>query len=106
MEHLFIPKNLEVIAIQKGFAEPTLKRNTTFHYPNTNYVFADGGILYQQIVDWFREKYDIQINIIRQNNSSLYEINISKDIQEKYPKCHYSYYEAYNEAIKQAFKLI
>jgi hypothetical protein len=112
MKHLFLPENLQKIAFEKGFKEPILKSNTTFHYPNTNYVFSDGGILYQQIVDWFRnQKILIEIFPIDDWNSWSYKISAEDAMAPFFVAVQYDvefddYIKAMNEAISEAFELI
>lgn len=78
--------------------------------------------MYQQIVDWFREKHKIQIKIIAFTTESqvkwyyecqdltLVKSKHTKEMVFKFkvpsPNISNSYYEALNKAIEEAFKLI
>jgi len=118
MKNLFIPYKLTVIAKEKGFNEPCLciweKKNI---YSVQMPSYASGLLfksiinsevgnktytapLYQQIVDWFREKH--KIKIVENPNTGGWDIY------------NYDGFEYHlrrqlgdiNEAIEEAFKLI
>lgn len=115
----FIPYQLAVIAKAKGFDEPCMSyfeskklshlrgyfiKNQTL---NENYILRP---THQQIVDWFRVKYKIEIHVKgfeKTKNIGGYEyciadnaIIVSKENRSVY------YYDAFNTAIEEAFKLI
>lgn len=130
MKHLFIPYELAVIAKEKGFNEPCLgfykedNENIVINSGNTNSSNESYAVLkqqtpiisaplYQQIVDWFREKSKIELIILsnthvsEENNKweySIYSLH-SKDRLKSELNFH-SYYDALNKAIEEAFKLI
>ena len=69
--------------------------------------------LYQQVVDWFREKHRIELMVKSRINGEidiyLYSVNKFGDSSSyRYDKSYvkYSYYEALNQAIEEALKLI
>ena len=63
--------------------------------------------LYQQVIDWFREKHFIWIHIDgSQHLKIVYVISHSKDLFKKHEQIEYSYYEALDKAIEEALKLI
>lgn len=120
MKHLFIPYPLAVLAKEKGFDE-----QFTLAYYNSGKELCNGinmnepinnslncrvgnivAPLYQQIVDWFREKHDIHIWA-----TPWYEIYpkqklIGYIINGESETTFHSYYEALDKAIEEAFKLI
>lgn len=123
MQHLFVPHNIAILAIQKGFDRECLKTNPSFTF------FCNGKLydypIYQQLTDWFREEHGIHIKIddfIDDINGIEWDYEIVKvgnDIDENgnyIPLIAYStdedsrsklsYYEAYNKALEEAFKLI
>lgn len=74
MKHLFVSYELAKLAKEKGFNEPCiahyLNRLLQYKYcvENSNTSLPKDGHnefiavpLYQQLVDWFREKYGIQV---------------------------------------------
>lgn len=126
MEKQFVPYEFALKLKEKGFCE-----NTLGYYIDGDFTYfmeSEGGgewvnaPLYQQVIDWFREKYDIHIHISRTycyvgdkprtfdgwcvyidngiEDSDL-ECN-SKFIETFYP----TYYEALTKAIEEALKLI
>lgn len=73
--------------------------------------------LYQQIVDWFREKYKIDINwdievgakLIANpviNHNYVFGINKFEEVDDIIYVEDKDFYTAYNKAIEEAFKLI
>lgn len=134
MKKLFVPYELAVQLKEKGFNEPCLccyrgnalqlAISTSGYLSDTNFeVNSDlndatgywvAAPLYQQIVDWFREKHDIFIDIRRaywrdndvEYNDFIYppKSNVHLDITlgNEFP----TYYEALDNAIKEALKLI
>jgi hypothetical protein len=117
MKKLFLPENLEKIAFEKGFKEPILKRNAIFYYPNTNFVFSNGGILYQQIFDWFRIEHNLVLDVFQEFNgvdayTGFWEVDVSELKNYKQPhklvieEVFEDYYEALNKAIEESLKLI
>ncbi len=122
MKHLFIPYELAVIAKEKGFNEKciatytqnTIGKGDRLQFfvepinPNDDFTFISAP-LYQQIVDWLREKHKIYIYINPFNEIlNFKEVVLFKwAIKDKCVAKEYStYYEALNKAIEEAFKLI
>jgi len=130
MKNLFIPYELAVIAKEKRFNEECFAfyafTSTNFFYcknldlggamKNTDLSLSVAAPLYQQIVDWLREKHNIHF-IIRKYmtggvNSGNWHIAIDdlskrRNVLELEDKAdHRDYYEALNTAIEEAFKLI
>ena len=117
MKHLFIPYELAVIAKEKGFNEPCLAKHDLKHIllrveecksqeqaSEFEYILAP---LYQQIVDWFREKHNIAIEInfgVMGYMVNVYKIRTTSLIFQS--ERINLYYEALNKAIEEAFKLI
>ncbi len=125
MKHLFIPYELAVVAKEKGFDEPCFNayRNsdgeqqlmqigewTNSGIENTHAGYC-AAPLYQQIVDWFREKHNIFIMAYPQDGwcymfqdmNEIPEIGNSNNGSGTKFK---SYYEALSKAIEEAFNLI
>lgn len=119
MKELFLPYELAVIAKEKGFNEKCLA-----------VIYADGQIvqqlfeklqlgrneepciaapLYQQIVDWFREKHNIHFQITTDDGI---EYGMCLNIIDNPEASGYwrYFFKSYNEALKaaitEAFKLI
>jgi hypothetical protein len=135
MNNLFLSYELALIAKEKGFNEPCLAcyRNTNaepvlrgcgallFEVDRMyiNSLNEEGVLavpLYQQIIDWFREKYNLDIvpqycmqypldKKLRQVGYGGNIYNHKKDINVK-SYFGTTYYEALNFAIQEAFKLI
>lgn len=123
MKHLFIPYPLAVLAKEKGFDEECVtffnsegKLNMALvqvglELPLSNSQMSKNRIaapLYQQIVDWFREEHDLDINIIRwvPNKSFYFKIQDGLKSVKSHSYDEFTYYEALNKAIEEAFKLI
>jgi hypothetical protein len=125
MKHLFVPYEIALILKEKSFDEncfawyhcPTTYENEELNKytlkidrPPLN-LFKNGGgtlliaPLYQQVIDWFREKHNMNISITKdafcdwygsyEKNRNWYELSQSL-----------KYYDCYNKAIEQALKLI
>lgn len=132
MKKLFVPYNIALLAKQKGFDEECLAAI----YPDgelieqlfgklrrsKNEEMVIAAPLYQQIVDWFREKYGIlllpacpippeavkikpELIIRGMYNIYLYNINWNPRIPSIGVFSN-DWYEAYNKAFEEAFKLI
>lgn len=116
MKHLFVPYELAKLAKEKGFDESCLARffsekltiATTFGSKNSDdvpkeYNFNCIAPLYQQLVDWFREKYHIHII----NSSIHYRISGANFATiEKHFGAPVNYYNVFTKALEEAFKLI
>lgn len=141
MKHLFIPYELALLAKEKGFDEPCFG---FFKYKNKTVVLFQDKLcdpscnsdiknddfieatapLYQQLIDWFREKHNIQIHstlripkeAIKAAEGKLKHLDFKYAfyiyMEEKNPRIigkdyrSNDYYEALNQTIKEAFKLI
>ncbi len=123
MKKLFLPYELAVIAKEKGFDGQYL---AVFNLSNELLLMQDADVisvsnliakgkltkapLYQQMVDWFREKHHIKFNFNTEMGDdqliSFTHLKLEEwdgyaiTIQEK------DYYTALNKAIEEAFKLI
>lgn len=126
MKHLFVPYELALKLKEKGFNDPCcmyfnegmLQLNISlFHSPFRLKDLSEGRVLaplYQQVIDWFRDAYSIDIftNAHYKTDNSIagYLFDVY-DRREKYGThkgCFESpnYYEALNKAIEQALKII
>lgn len=123
MTHLFLPYELTLKAKELGFNEPCLaeyqkykaawKLIITHSWDKYLYNHIIKAPIYQQIIDWIREEYDIFIHISPRIHGNKYTFSIHNMPFSKRKAFHIDdklgfndYYEALNEAIKQAFKLI
>jgi hypothetical protein len=124
MEHLFLNKDLSLLATEKGYKGDYLAvyKDKTLHICVTSkdsYSHMHKGAgwvtapLYQQIIDWFREKHDIHLFVelytIEGKNVYAYTLISNKIPDEEVGTDNQysnSYYIALNEGIKEAFKLI
>ena len=132
MKHLFAPYELALLAKEKGFDEPCCAEHVNseiisdqsglfspFTNTLTNHSARQNPIsapLYQQLVDWFRDKHDIHLTVssatitkkccgliqTKSKKNSLYDNKWSNTDSD--PTL--SYYEALNSALTEAFKLI
>jgi len=124
MKNLFIPYELAVIAKEKGFNEPCFGFYTEeykelifsqpkIHLSNSLPTKPLNAPMYQQIVDWFREKHNIEVSVKSWKNEgdgkviyvysnkilglpSTFRFDFKSEL----------YYETLNKAIEEAFKLI
>lgn len=136
MKELFLPYELAVIAKEKGFNEKCLayyrilEKKPDLKYYNMSSVAHKNdrnsklkgeyltAPLYQQIVDWFREKHEIYIHVEFATSLQRYfgEIQERKKPDDTILAPGYNrhgsdinedtHYEAFNKAIEEAFKLI
>lgn len=133
MKHLFVPYKLALKLKEKGFDERCIiyynegmlqldSSNTMFGWRNKDFeepYMKDReripAPLYQQIVDWFREKHGIVVSIQRaiQIEPELYGYQINYGdagdggmMEMQQIELELSYYEALNKAIEEAIKLI
>lgn len=106
MKQLFLPYELAVIAKEKGFDEECFGyylQEILHIKPKYGFGNILNAPLYQQIVDWFREKHNIWIYItFGSEYLSVWKIkgNGNKEGYEV------DYYKAFNKAIEESFKLI
>lgn len=120
MNKLFVPYHLAVLAKEKGFDEPCLSYywELELHDWWKNPCYTTNSVqgkdedcvaapLYQQLVDFLREKYNISIELHWQQGTEgwyfCYGYNAGKWY---FPKGTFKYYEALNKALEEAFKLI
>ncbi len=127
MKHLFVPYEIALLAKEKGFNEECLAKYDNYpnhgidfiweeKYPET-YITKDVlqtsellAPLYQQLVDWFREK-EIYITIeCDYDKSAGYNRGFTPVVNGTYHfydgDCFIEYYNAVSIAITEAFKLI
>jgi hypothetical protein len=123
MKHLFVPYEIAVIAKEKGFNEDCLamyNHSNIISNPSINPIKNDcffeiesdkdrcSAPLYQQLIDWFREKHKQFIIIIPKatpSDSVVYYQYVGV-IKYDWEDCYEDYYEALNKALEEAFKLI
>jgi len=125
MKHLFAPYNLSLLAKEKWFNEPCLRYYNVGHNkdaPIRLSMFKNeqmGSVsapLYQQLVDWFREKHQYNIVVIGCEMIAEEEgtrggftwcINKRSKVASALwePKIE-DYYDCLNKALEEAFKLI
>lgn len=117
MNHLFVPYDIALMAKEKKFNEEcctyflnqNLQRLDGFGLMNEDFQDDESRIaapLYQQLIDWFREKHRIDISLdlnYKQTYVFKYSELSSKPVELFRND---DYYEAYEGAIKEAFKLI
>lgn len=120
MKHLFVPYELAVKLKEKGFNEECLGSWNPVHgliIDDEVFTSNISAPLYQQVIDWFREKHKIFISINVSLNSIKFkkpELHFNMDIlkNKQQPSFKSSrsesvdYYEKLNEAIEEALKLI
>lgn len=96
MKNLFLPKELENQLKQKGFNETS--------------ILPDGSILYQQVTDWFREKFGWNIQISG-HNGLRYQPDVWGLKKRRYEIDLHNidgsdYYNCLNKTISELIKLI
>lgn len=121
MKNLFIPYELSVLAKQKGFNEPCF----SFYYDNNFEFWKEQDVLksiefpfdtvscnaplYQQIVDWFREKHNHVIMIKKDwHKGKLMGWECVIEQKDGFIDCgtFKTHNAALNKAIEETFKLI
>jgi hypothetical protein len=115
MKHLFIPYNLALIAKEKGFNDPVFSvyYNGEYHEHGIQNEFLIqknecSAPLYQQMVDWMREKHGIYIVImpkITPSNDIVYYKWEGKKKMD-WENTFRGYYEALDVAIEHSLTLI
>ncbi len=122
MKHLFVPYETALQLKAKEFNEPCLKmwNVTNFDEPwlgeKGETSVQVNAPLYQQVIDWFREKHKLHVEASWQttndeiNHKVTYWSMISKEDDLGFDTKEYfglnSYYEALDKAIEEAIKLI
>ncbi len=128
MKELFVPFNLARLAEKKGFNQECLASYKTSL--NTNDIellminmkgrigipedFYVPAPLYQQLIDWFREKYDLHLELEYIDQLALFNGKITDilvntemvDTREFVDTYQLDYYSALEKLITEAFKLI
>ena len=123
LSNLFLPYELALIAKQKGFNEPCLgyweidNLGTNLFIPSHPCRFEETAVnqvtapLYQQVIDWLRDEYNLHISmqtIVNEPNNfgwSMFK-GAKYSCENSTNESGKNYYEALAEAIEQAFKLI
>lgn len=117
MKDLFIPYELAVVALEKGFDHYCL---AAYKRSDRSLKVMDGtesghysewlsAPLYQQIIDWLREQHQIvvSVNVVDNISGNFYGELTSIGGRFFARETDYgSYYEALNKAIEEALKLI
>lgn len=130
MKHLFVPYEIALLAKKNGFDEPCLKlwEKTELYtflvdvsefkqVVKERYTKAP---VYQQLIDWFREKHKIAVGINHWNKEFLEclggkdsgEFEVYVDKMERGVGSIYflessdDYYFILNKGLKEAFKLV
>lgn len=120
MKHLFVPYELAVKLQKKGFNEPCFATYNNLSngiidllpkkYGENRMQSLVIAPLYQQVIDWFRENHGIEILPQKGEDIPLYKAWISKETSEGKQRqsvlVNKTYYEAFNQAIEIALKLI
>lgn len=98
MENLFVPYEIETKLESLGFKKIQVMDN--FGIPTE-------GILFQQALDWFREKHNLHIEVFYQGRTTGYYVCfVEPNGKEAIQVWHGRYHEALNKGIEQALKLI
>jgi len=91
MKHLFVPYEIALALKEKGFEEECLAYFLTSTQPdpvitvcNPNKQYPEwintiSAPLYQQVVDWFREKHKIHFDICYERTSKQYYGHLFKE---------------------------
>lgn len=123
MKHLFVPYELAFLAQQKEFNEECIdefcnnddliyyKKGELIGIGNSdNYLIKNtkderyiAAPLYQQLVDWFEEKHNLQVYAYK-HKETYTGVVLSQEGNYKFKKCK-NKNEALNLALTQAFKL-
>lgn len=120
MKHLFAPYELANKLKEKGFKEDCVASywNKKLELVNSvGLLINKDGIsnpitapLYQQVLDWFREKHKIHIFNESDDTGKWYyqieDIPFTKSLVDGRNIYAKEFYEAYDEAIEEALKLI
>lgn len=125
MKHLFVPYDIALIAKEKGFVDPCIAKYQNMKNPKFPSDFLSrtdwdvefinipeikqlAAPLYQQLIDWFRNKHDIVIWIETAPYVNMFNYRYyieTYDNKAEGMKTN-DYYEALNEALIEGFKLI
>lgn len=98
MENLFVPYEIETKLESLG-----LKKLQVMD----NFGIPIEGILFQQALDWFREKHNLHIEVLYQGRTTGdYMSFVEPNAKEAMEVWNGRYYESLNKAIEQALTLI
>lgn len=126
MKHLFVPYELALLAKEKGFPQHIGSGLAAYDKTEdgTEWLHTGGAYpvgllvapLYQQLIDWFREKHLIIITpllysekhaYISPDPNFIFEFAISDHVNGNSSIAkNKDYYESFNKALTEAFKLI
>lgn len=118
MKHLFVPYDIARQLKEKGFNEPCLGHY--YERDNEQVIVIYGEFppdtskwlsapLYQQVIDWFRDKHNVIISVEPRKNGVFKgnrEYFISGEWRSNYTEDYMDYYGALTKAIEEALKLI
>lgn len=121
MKHLFVSYEIAKLLKDKGFNEECLgtwcnyhlqlidnpkfiKKNKKFVGKHLN-MFCSAP-LYQQVIDWFREKHNIHISLNQHVNYYKPWLDLNNKLIGLHCDITTSYYQALDKAIFEAIKLI
>jgi hypothetical protein len=125
MKHLFVPIELALLAKEKGFDEPCISNYVSGtdvlgnNLVNHLEMWSDEDLetiysstkapIYQQLIDWFREKHNLNIPIYyslvdgKYNSHCYCSFDKERETDVVYDT---DYYGCLNKALVEAFKLI
>lgn len=119
MQDLFVPYKLALKLIEKGFDEECFATHEYNKWLDTSnsksyYYNSIKAPLYQQVIDWFREKYNIIVEYLVFNRGWIekdkfcFQWRIYNNCNEWFTNTieYKTPYEALNTAIEEALKLI
>lgn len=116
MKHLFVPYEIALKLKEKGFDEPCFKVYDNQSFLQEEEVMDELKLekilapLYQQVIDWFREKHNLliyavpfkdhaaDVNDPLEWNWTIHNKDVGRGLND--------YYEALTKAIREALKLI
>lgn len=124
MQKQFVTYPIALKLKELGFDEPCLgfydthlnlqlghKPEYLINIEKGNYIFGNDKIkillapLYQQVIDWFREKYNIMIHV-KGLPSTQYMFSVYKEVYDNEPRiCGNNFYKAREQAILKCIEL-
>lgn len=124
MKNLFVPYKIALQLKEKGFNEECIgywwdknwMRDTQKEVKEVHHLSLPtnhnklpsrvSSILYQQVIDWFREKHNIMLELHWQEGTQNYSFCYGyKAGKWFFPKETSNYYQSLNKAIEEALKL-
>lgn len=119
-QKLFVPYEFALLAKEKGYTEDCI---ALYSDENLYMIYQSGekGVihtfdksstsiaapLYQQLLDWFRKKHDLHLYVEAYGNDTYEGVIVSNFSKaEEGDTIFTTYYDALDDAIKDAFKLI